>query len=312
MASECAARARGARCGPDRDVQSVHCTRGGALRRSRHSGRRRAAHRGRHDLQLSADQGRRARRRRENCASGEGALRDRLLSRCSPRGARRRAGGRRAGTADDQLTDVRRQQGVRYRHDQESAERHRHCGSADLRPFRARPRGAGVEAAVHHARTLWRKGTNNGDAAGTQPCRPQLHHRGRRRREDRPNQHRRRESVHRKAAVGRNHLDHAGLVHVVHEERPVFEAEAFGRPRSASQLLPEPRLSRVQHRVDAGVDHAGSREYFHHAQCHRRPALYGGRCEDRRRFGGARARTFRARTYQAGRSVFARTAAAFG
>ena len=68
----------------------------------------------------------------------------------------------------------------------------------------------------------------------------------------------------------RDAAHHAGLVHLVHEERPVLEAEALRRPRDAAQLLPEPRLSRVQHRVDAGVDHAGQGRHLHHDQHHRR------------------------------------------
>ena len=53
--------------------------------------------------------------------------------------------------------DIRRQQGIRHRHAQEGAEGHRHRRGADLRPLGARPRRAGNEAPVHHARRATRR-----------------------------------------------------------------------------------------------------------------------------------------------------------
>ena len=132
---------------------------------------------------LPADQGRRAHRRREGVAGRQGAVRDRLLPRRAPRGAGRRARRHRAGAADDQLDHVRRQQGIRHRHDQEGAEGHRHRRGAHLRPLGARARRTGAEAPVHHARPVRGEGADDGDAAGAQPRRDQLHDRRRRRRE---------------------------------------------------------------------------------------------------------------------------------
>ncbi len=80
-----------------------------------------------------------------------------------------------------------------------------------------------------------------------------------------------------KQLLSRDDADDARLAHLVHEERPVLEAEALGGPRDAAQLLPEPRLPRVQRRLDAGVDHAGQGRHLHHAQHHRGPRLHGRR-----------------------------------
>ena len=132
---------------------------------------------------------------------GQGAVRDRLLSRRAPRGAGRRADRHRAGAADDQLDHVRRQQGIRHRHAQEGAEGHRHRRGAHLRPLGARARRAGTEAPVHHARQVRGQRADDGHAAGAQPRRDQLHDRGRRFGEDRAHQHRRRQGVHREAAA---------------------------------------------------------------------------------------------------------------
>ncbi len=97
--------------------------------------------------------------------------------------------------------DVRRQQGIRHRHDQEGAEGHRHRGGAHLRPLRARPRRAGAEAPVHHARQVRGERPDDRHAAGAQPRGDQLHDRRRRVGEDRAHQHRRQQGVHREAAA---------------------------------------------------------------------------------------------------------------
>ena len=52
------------------------------------------------------------------------------------------------------------------------------------------------------------------------------------------------------------------------------EAEALRRPRVAAQLLPEPRLPRVQHRVHPGVDLARQGRGLPHGQPHRGRALH--------------------------------------
>ena len=64
-----------------------------------------------------------------------------------------------------------------------------------------------------------------------------------------------------------------GWIDLVHEERPVLEAEALRRPRDDAQLLPESRLPRVQRRVDAGLDHAGQGRHLHHGQHQRGRAV---------------------------------------
>ncbi len=46
----------------------------------------------------------------------------------------------------------------------------------------------------------------------------------------------------------------AELVLLVHQERPVLEGEAHGRPGERALVLPRPRLPRVQFRLDPGVD----------------------------------------------------------
>ena len=118
----------------------------------------------------------------------------------------------------------------------------------------------------------------------------QLHHRRRRDGQHRAHQHRRQQGVHRKAAALRDPADDAQLAVVVHEGRPVLEAEADRRPGGAAQLLPEPRLPRVQRRVDAGVDLAGQGGGVHHDQHRRGPALHGLRGQRAGRPRGSRSR----------------------
>ena len=113
-------------------------------------------------------------------------------------------------------------------------------------------------------------------AAGAQPRGDQLHDRRRRNRQHRQDQHRRHQGVHRARAAPRDDAGHAELAVVVHEGRPVFEAEALRRPGDAAQLLPEPRLSRVHHRVHAGVDLARQGRGVHHGE-HQRGAA-ASRC----------------------------------
>ena len=247
------------------------------VHRPRHPGRRRAADRGRHHLLVSADQGRRAHRRPEGRGRGQGAVRHRILPRRPHRGPGRRPGGHRAGAPDDLVPHVRRQQGIRQRHDQEGAEGRRHRRSAHLRPVRAGALGAGTEAPVHHARQVRGDRADHRHAAGTQSRRDQLQHRRRRHRQHRAHQHRRQQGVHGEAAALRDAADDAQLAVVVHEGRPVLQAEADRRPGGAAQLLPEPRLPRIQRRVDAGVDLAGQGGRVHHGEHRRGPALHGVR-----------------------------------
>jgi outer membrane protein insertion porin family len=54
----------------------------------------------------------------------------------------------------------------------------------------------------------------------------------------------------------------AQLDQLVYQERPVFEAEAVGRPGNLAFVLPRSRLSGIQHRVDAGLDHPDKKEIY--------------------------------------------------
>ena len=96
------------------------------------------------------------------------------------------------------------------------------------------------------------RGADHRDAARAQPRRRQhLGHRGRGGQDPR-HQHRRRRGVPRERAAVAVHAAHAGLAHLVHQARPLRAREPGRRPRAAALLLPEPRLPRLQHRVDAG------------------------------------------------------------
>ena len=203
-------------------------------------------------------------------AGGQGAVRHRLLSRRAPRGAGRRADRHRAGAPDDQPDRLRRQQGIRHRHAQEGAEGDRHRRGAHLRPLRARPRRAGNEAPVHHARPLRGEGARPPSRRRSATASPSTS----RSTKARWRRSRRINIVGNKAFTEKELRDEMmlttpGWLVLVHEERPVLEAEAHGRPRNAAQLLPESRLPRVQHRIDAGVDHAGQGRHLHHDQHHR-------------------------------------------
>ncbi len=183
--------------------------------------------------------------------------------------------------------DIRRQQGIRHRHAQEGAEGHRPRRGADLRPFGARSRRAGDEAAVHHPGQVRGAGHDHGDAAGAQPRRRSTS------RSSKATPRRSRASTSsatrrspKRELLGQMTLTTPGWLDLVHEERPVLEAEALGRPRDAAQLLPESRLPRVQRRIHAGLDHAGQGRHLHHGQRHRRRAVHGVRRAARRRSAG--------------------------
>jgi hypothetical protein len=82
----------------------------------------------------------------------------------------------------------------------------------------------------------------------------QFQYRRRLLRQDPPDQHRRRQGFFGKRPGQPVPADNAGLDHLVHQERPVLEAEAFCRHREAQVLLHEPRLPRVCGRVHPGFD----------------------------------------------------------
>ena len=101
-------------------------------------------------------------------------------------------------------------------------------------------------------------------------------------------------------------LSHPGLAHLVHQERPVFEAEARRRPGDAALLLHQPRLPGLQRRFDPGVDHPRQEGHLHHDQHHRRPKYTHRRDPAGRRAAAAGSRAERADPGQAGRHVLAR------
>ena len=260
-------------------VRDARRVRGRAVRRARHPRRGRAAHRGRHGLQLPADQGRRPRRRREASPQAVKAL----FATGFFRDVRLEAQGDVLIVVVQErptisTIDVRRQQGIRHRHAEEGAEGHRHRRGAHLRPLGARPRRAGDEAPVHHARPLRREG----------------HRRRSRRRSATASRSTSRSTkatsskIARINIVGAKAFTETQLLDQMTLTTPGWltwytkndqysKQKLAGRPRGAAQLLPEPRLPRVQRRLDAGVDHAGQGRHLHHDQHHRRPALHGGR-----------------------------------
>ena len=193
----------------------------------------------------------------------------------------RRAGRHRPGAADDQPDRYRRHQGVREGHAEEGAQGHRCRRVAHFRPVRTRSRRTGTQAAIHQSRVLRREDHDDGNAAGAQPRRDQLQCRRRRRCQDRRHQHRRHAGIHRSDADQGNAVVDARMADLVHEERPVFQAEAAGRPRDAAQLLHQSRIPRVRRRLDAGFDHARQGRHLHHDQHHRRAQVHRLGCAAR-------------------------------
>ncbi len=121
---------------------------------------------------------------------------------------------------------------------------------AHLRPLGARSRRAGNQAPVHQSRLLRGEGDHDGDAAGAQPRRGQLHDRGRRRRQDREDQHRRRPGISGSDAAQGDAAVDAGLVHLVHQERPVLQAEAL-RPTWRRCAATTPTAATCEFNVDS-------------------------------------------------------------
>ena len=187
-------------------------------------------------LLVSADQGRRYARRREGGAGGQGAVRDGLLPRRAARGARTSV---LVVIVQERPTiskvDLVRQQGIRHRHAEEGAEGDRRRRRAHLRPLGARPRRAGNQAPVPVARALRGEGHGDGHAAGAQPRRRSTS-RSRRATRRRSRGSTSSATAHSRESdlLGADDADHARLDDVVHEERPVLEAEALGRPRNAA------------------------------------------------------------------------------
>jgi hypothetical protein len=113
---------------------------------------------------------------------------------------------------------------------------------------------------------LCRRSADHGHAARAQPRRHQHFGQRGRRREDPLDQHRRRAGVPRERPARAVRAAHAGLADLVHQARPVLQAEARRRPRDAEIVLPGPGLHRLRRRVDAGGDHARQEGHLHHRQ----------------------------------------------
>ena len=69
-------------------------------------------------------------------------------------------------------------------------------------------------------------------------------------------------------------LNDRRLAHLVHQVRPLLARQAQRRPRDAARLLPEPRLPRVQRRVDAGRDLARQAGHHDHDQRQAKASRY--------------------------------------
>ena len=123
--------------------------------------------------------------------------------------------------------DVHRQQGIRHRHAEEGAEGHRPRRSAHLRPLRARPRRAGDEAPVHHARPLRRQGHRHRRRrrSATASRSTSRSRKARRRRSPASTSSAPRRSP-RSELLQRDAADDARLDHLVHEERPVLASRS--------------------------------------------------------------------------------------
>ena len=220
------------------------------------------------------------------------AVRDRILQGRAPRGAARRAGRHGRGAAGDRVRST--SSASRNSRKTQLKKGLREAGLAEGRTFdRALLDQAEQELKRQYlARGQYaRQRGHHGHAARAQPRRRQLLHRRRRGHQDPRDQHRRQPGVQGEGpAASCSSLQHAGLDDLVHQERPVFEAEAVGDLETLRSYLPEPRLPRIQHRVDAGVDHAGQERHLHHHQHHRRREVHGLGRQARRRHAAARGR----------------------
>ena len=187
----------------------------------------------------------------------------------------------------------------------------RDLGMAEGRIFDtrdARLRRAGAQAPVPVARHVRRRGADHRHAPRAQPRRHQ-HRRDRGRGgQDPRHQHRRRAGLSREGAARPVRAAHAGLAHLVHQARPLCARAPGRRPRAAALVLPQPRLSRLQPGVDAGVDHPRPARHLHHGQHRRRRDLQGGGGEPRRADAAAARGAGEAGRAQARRRVLAREA----
>ena len=293
---------------PSRSAQSLR-----AVRRQGHPRRGPAAHRGRHGLQLPADQGRR-----------------------DASTTRRRAQALRALYATGFFQDVRLEveddvlvvfvqerpaiaqidfAGMKeFEHGHGASKALSEIGIAEgahLRPLGARARRAGAQAPVPVARHV-----------RAPRCRP----RSRRwsatasaSTSRSPKASRRRSAASTSSAPRRSREKRAARASSCCA-RP---AGSPGTPRTTStrarsssadletlrSLLPEPRLPRVQHRVDPGVDHARQAGHLHHGQHHRGREVHGvGRAARRADCSVPREELREAGAAQARRRVLAREA----
>ena len=125
---------------------------------------------------------------------------------------------------------------------------------AALRQGAGRPRRAGAQAPVPDAQPVRRRGRHHRHAARAQPRQPHFTvTEGEPPRSARSTSSATRPSA-KRTLQGPVRPGHRRLAHLVHQGRPLFARQAQRRPRDAALVLPEPRLPRVPHRVDPGLD----------------------------------------------------------
>ena len=281
-----------------------------AVRRQGHPRRRHAAHRGRHGVQLPAGQGRRDHDRREGAAGDPRPVRDRLLPGRAPRSRERRAGGDRRGAAGDRADRLRRHEGVRDGQGREGAARASASPRAASSTARCSTAPSRSSSASTSPAAVRGRGADHGHAARAQP----------RRASTSPSTEGEVAKIRAINIVGNKAFSENELLDLFvlrtpgwltwyTKNRPVLAAEARRRPGDAALVLPEPRLPRLQHRLDAGLDHARQARHLHHGQRHRRREVHRLRRAARRAAAGAARGAGEAGHASSPASVFSREAA---
>ena len=130
-------------------------------------------------------------------------------------------------------------------------------------------RRAGAQAPVPVARPVRRRGADHRHAARAQPRRHQ-HRRDRRRGgQDPRHQHRRRQAFSESELLGLFVLRTPGWLTWYTKHDRYSREQLAADLETLRSLLPQPRLPRLQHRVDPGLDHARPARHLHHHQHHR-------------------------------------------
>ena len=221
-----------------------------------------AAHRARHRLQLPAGQGRRDDDR------GEGARRRCARSYATgffpgraPRGRERRAGRlvqERPAIAADRLL---RHEGIRARSRAEGAARDRPRRGAHLRPLGARhtPSRRSSASTCRAACTPPRCRPRSRRSSATASASTSRSPKARSRRSAASTSSATRSSA-RTSCSSQFVLRTPGWLTWYTKHDQYSREKLSGGPRDAALVLPEPRLSRLQHRVHAGLDHARTGE----------------------------------------------------